>query len=770
MPLTLFDFVQQVENVTVQDIPDSIQDSIDDELRQQTSGDENDKNDNDLTNPSDARIVADTVADLNDRAGFTSIQDAIDGINGKNGAPVKDGDTPSIEEDGTIFVEPGTYSESVTLGTSGVTLKGPNAGIAGDNDNRGSGEDEAEITEQVVAEASNVVIDGLSVLPPDPESDTARAEAIRISNSAGNVVVQNNIVENFDRSSGSGFFGVDGINIFGGDKSDAVESPTVKRNLVRGLSNTVSGGAAGISVQGNVNSATVEQNTVRDIGESVTNFGFGVVIRGTGNHDVTPSDVTVTDNEITNVISDPNAETVGVGVGVEASGASEVSITDNTISNTGFLLEDKTASLSVTDFANSNTLDRGALLEGAKFGDAERNVIFNRIQNAEEAATNGDQIELIAGSYSESVTINVKGLTIKAANGANPTVDASGIDGGSIPVLVDGVDNVTVDNANINFQSGIDVGANFSGYEPGLSESEADFVVPGDESSIGSALNKGGSDTSILVKSGYDSSNENEDLQGSNSALISVVQENVQIISKNGPDETVIDDRPADANGGRPVDISAANVVFKGFDLANAAQEGIFVKGVTEASGIEITDNKIQSDNSAIVVSDFPPDGADSASTNGILIKNNRINHERKGITLAFGAENSKIRGNTIIGAGNNYQNITLENGGNGVTNAIIKANLITDSNDEVVGTKRGLLVANDNPAAVDELSNNHFTGSGFVIQYLADTDIDASQNWFGTEERGSINTFADNQVDDDVGSINIDPFAGAPIDPDAGN
>jgi hypothetical protein len=116
MPLTLLDFVQQVDNVTVDDIPDSTQDSINDELDQQTSGDGG--NDDGITNPSDARIVADTVADLNDRAGFTSIQDAIDGTNGNNEAA-----TDTVAEDGTIFVEPGTYPESITLGTSGVTIQ-----------------------------------------------------------------------------------------------------------------------------------------------------------------------------------------------------------------------------------------------------------------------------------------------------------------------------------------------------------------------------------------------------------------------------------------------------------------------------------------------------------------------------------------------------------------------------------------------------------------------------------------------------------------------
>ena len=116
MTLTLFDFVQQVDNVSVQDIPDSIEDSIDDELSQQTGG--GGGGGTDISNPSDVRVVADTADDLNDRAGFTSIQDAIDGTNGNNEAA-----TDTVAEDGTIFVEPGTYPESITLGTSGVTIQ-----------------------------------------------------------------------------------------------------------------------------------------------------------------------------------------------------------------------------------------------------------------------------------------------------------------------------------------------------------------------------------------------------------------------------------------------------------------------------------------------------------------------------------------------------------------------------------------------------------------------------------------------------------------------
>jgi len=279
----------------------------------------------------------------------------------------------------------------------------------------------------VIVSADDVTVAGLSISPPDPGDEEGADEAVIIDgtdSSADGVTIVDNVVEDFARNSGTKFTGVDGINIFGGDGEEAVENITVRNNTVRRLQNTgeegteFPGGAAGISVQGNVQNATVENNTIEEIGQEVTNFGFGVVVRGTGNVDQTPTGVTIENNDIDSVLSDPDKPTVGVGIGLEAGEADDVTFTGNDISNTGFLLEDKTATIGLKSFANNNTLDRGALLEEGDFkgvpGNAPvRNVIFDSIQFALNFATPGSTVEVVPGTYDDEKTFSgVNGLQI----------------------------------------------------------------------------------------------------------------------------------------------------------------------------------------------------------------------------------------------------------------------------------------------------------------------------------------------------------------------
>ncbi|QWC18723.1 right-handed parallel beta-helix repeat-containing protein [Halorubrum sp. 2020YC2] len=323
---------------------------------------------------------------------------------------------------------------------------------------------------------------------------------------------------------------------------------------------------------------------------------------------------------------------------------------------------------------------------------------------------------------------------------------------------------MTVDDENIEFLSGIDVGVDFSDYEPGITETDADAIVTGDAAetdefnSIGAALDQKGADTTVLVKSDYDASNENSNNDGSNSALISIVHKNVEVISQEGPTKTVIDERPDATGGGRAVDINAANVVFKGFDVSNAAQEGIVVTGVENAKGIEITDNKVTSDTDGILVSEYGPEGFDSASTDGIVIENNEINHKRFGVSLSNGATEPVVKHNTIIGNGNE-RGIALNRDGEGVTNATVEANLVETS---YVGFQR-----NDDGSTVESLSNNHFINNDLLaIANSASGQLDATENFFGTEDRQTIQ---DEKISGSGGDTVFDPFAAVEIDPDAG-
>ncbi|PSQ56280.1 hypothetical protein BRD22_06285 [Halobacteriales archaeon SW_8_68_21] len=521
-----------------------------------------------------------------------------------NGSKVKGINVSEADGDVTVRVAEGTYETSVTVDVEGLTLEGPNAGTPG-NDTRGA---EAIITGQVSAEANNTVVDGLTVSPPDPGSDTTSSEAIRVSNGADSVVIQNNIVEDFTREAGSGFFDVDGINLFGGDGNDAVESPTVQDNLVQGLSNNVSGGAAGISVQGNVANATVEQNTIENIGEEVTAYGFGVVVRGTDNTDVTPKNVQVSDNKIANVVSDPKTDFVGVGVGIEEVDTGEVSFTGNDISNTEFLVEDKTETLSLSDFADNNTLDRGALLEGANVPGDTVNVISDSIQAAESSAESGDTIEVLSGTYEESVTVETENLTLEGPNAglagdssergdealinrtSTPGSGGSAVSITAAGVTVDGfqiesdaqdgiavnqpVDNVTIQNNRITsvtgntFGGGSDKRATANGIAFGLSRSVAETTVTGLEVSDNAIS---GVTTDDLA--------DGEDRTTANGVQVLTRQHNVEGMEITG---NVISDLEPGASGGGDKR-SRGIVVNVGNDSSN----------IGAADGFTIADNDV---------------------------------------------------------------------------------------------------------------------------------------------------------------------------------
>lgn len=237
----------------------------------------------------------------------------------------------------TIAVGSGTYAEDIDVNVTDLTLEGPNAGTPGD----GARSTEATIEGQVVLSENGTTLDGFEVSPP-PAQTNQDGEAVRVSNTPDDVVVTNNIVRNFNESGVPPFEGIDGINIFGGDATDAVEDVEVTRNKVENIEGrNTDGGATGISIQGNVENATVEENVVSNIGLEETAFAFGIVVRGTGNHNVEPKNVGISNNDVSDVVSDPATQFFGVGLGVETDDASEVRANNNNIETPELLIQNK---------------------------------------------------------------------------------------------------------------------------------------------------------------------------------------------------------------------------------------------------------------------------------------------------------------------------------------------------------------------------------------------------------------------------------------------
>jgi surface glycoprotein (TIGR04207 family)/PGF-CTERM protein len=393
--------------------------------------------------------AADTIVVDDDGTGdYTSIQTAIDDANA--------GDT--------IEVKAGTYDEDVTVNKKNLNLVGPNAGTPG----YGSRVTEATITGQVVITASDVTFDGFDVSPPKPTTNP-KGEALRVSNTPDNVVVRNNIVRDFDGTNLPDWEGAEGIIAFGGDSGDAIQSVTITRNLVTNIQGKdEKGGATGISIQGNVQGASVTENEVVNVGMNSTGWALGFVVRGTGNHNKVPASVQFTDNDIRQVYSNPATSTVGVGIGGGEKGAqvSEMTVTNNAVHDVELLVENKDTGNTLDVSNNWWGTDRGPnaptnslvtsaagiggsgevdfepwlddrVEDGGQPTGAAQNVdtgtFYSSIQEAVNAASPGDTIEVKDYVLHESVTVDVSGLTLTAADGANPVIVGNGSGVGSQP-------------------------------------------------------------------------------------------------------------------------------------------------------------------------------------------------------------------------------------------------------------------------------------------------------------------------------------------------
>lgn len=254
----------------------------------------------------------------------------------------------------TVCVVADTYDEAVTVDVEDLTLSGPNAGTPGYRPR----DPEATIEGQVVVSADGATIDGFDVSPP-PARSNQEAEAIRVSNAPDGVRVENTVVRDFAEDGIPAWEGVDGINVFGGNGTDPIEGVEIRGNAVRRIDGRdAKGGAAGISVQGNVDGAVVERNVVTDVGMEATQWAFGIVVRGTGNHDLAPRDVTVVGNEATAVRSDPGSTTVGVGLGVEGNDG-ECDVHRNTVENTELGAEVKNGAAATTTLTENNITGNG---------------------------------------------------------------------------------------------------------------------------------------------------------------------------------------------------------------------------------------------------------------------------------------------------------------------------------------------------------------------------------------------------------------------------
>lgn len=260
----------------------------------------------------------------------------------------------------TIFVEAGSYN-GFDVNKADLTLIGPNAGIAGDSDERGP---EATIEGRIDISADGVLARGLNISPSGKFTEkTAAGILVNGSNST----VENNIIEGIR---GDGSVSIQGIQIFK-QTPDRIRNITVSNNLIRDIDNDGGeewpnyGGAVGVKIQNQLKNITVTGNTVENVHSA--GWTYGIVSTPSSRDTVQPEEVLIEKNTIDAVgngtiydIFGEGAPYPGTAIGLDTSGgdpeanptadAGEVTVTENNLLDipVGVVNKDESSNLTAT--------------------------------------------------------------------------------------------------------------------------------------------------------------------------------------------------------------------------------------------------------------------------------------------------------------------------------------------------------------------------------------------------------------------------------------
>ncbi|AOW80861.1 cell surface glycoprotein [Halodesulfurarchaeum formicicum] len=270
-------------------------------------------------------------------------------------------DAENTDVEDTLRVGAGTY-ESVTIDVGGLTLEGPNAGLAGDSDQRGA---EASFQTGGTIDADNVTIDGFELVPgPTAGSGESRTEILgsnavitnsdvdvpdgdaplRLSASANDTVITQNQFANGD----GGNFVINARQ----DETQLIDGVEITDNTFEDLSGT---GTSAIQANGFIN-ANISGNSFDNIGEDAVRLAGDV------------SGTEVTNNEFSNYAQDSNIAggnfDAGAVVAVSVSG--DVDISGNQFNDAGGdnvyvnpIVRNDPAALDLNAITGNNTFNQG---------------------------------------------------------------------------------------------------------------------------------------------------------------------------------------------------------------------------------------------------------------------------------------------------------------------------------------------------------------------------------------------------------------------------
>ena len=162
----------------------------------------------------------------------------------------------------TVCVEAGTYDENVIIDTEDITLSGPNAGISGSDDGRGS---EAIITDGVKIIADGVTLDGLQV-------ESSATNGVKLEEAVDDITIQNNVITNVAGGTFGPRAGGNGVQIqFTGSTDETADNIAVLNNKISEITTPDNDDgrtlAIGVNVlpRGNDVDLVVDNNEITDL-------------------------------------------------------------------------------------------------------------------------------------------------------------------------------------------------------------------------------------------------------------------------------------------------------------------------------------------------------------------------------------------------------------------------------------------------------------------------------------------------------------------------
>ncbi|MHB8778062.1 MAG: right-handed parallel beta-helix repeat-containing protein [Anaerolineales bacterium] len=377
----------------------------------------------------------------------------------------------------TVYVEAGTYLE-------GRIVIDKNLTIVGDSANKPVIQPNVDITGRNAGDAWILVNSGVTFSLSDVVLNGAGYNVAQALRNHGDTTIDHvdfqNIWVNNDPYTGFAVGSYGGV-VPGGLGSDSHGGDGELASTLSVQNSTfVNIGRVGVIIKGTESNAEITGNTYTGKGDGVwLDYAFevgaggqaaidgntisdntGLASDGSTSAGILVTDYYGTGTEATITGNTITGNTTGIAIGYDDDDASVVEITGNTFADNDIQIEGTNDSLfDVDETLDGNTFDQAVTVDHP--GSSLLPTIWSSIQDSVDAASSGDTVNVMPGTYAGNITIN-KSVTLTGDPGdanAGPGSYAPVIDGGSTVgsafFIANGVSDVTIQGFEMsNFING----------------------------------------------------------------------------------------------------------------------------------------------------------------------------------------------------------------------------------------------------------------------------------------------------------------------------